>query len=396
MRKFTSLVLCFILVMPFAALSASAAQSSDSGIATAAESMSFFQKIINFFNDLINKIRALFGLSVEKENEPLQPVVDNTADVVYNFGAYGDGVHDDTAAIQNALDYMKNSGGTVYFPDGIYMISACLIFYSEQTLNFSENAVLRRAAAAEPAKYMLASYTSSASGAGGYNGVQNAAINGGTFDGNADTSGNLTILNLCHAKNVTVSGASFVNGSYWHYIEIASSSDVLVRNCSFDAESYTLNREAPVDELIQLDVAKGGNYGPIYNVNGSLVNFIKDETPCRNIEIADCVFNCGGAPAIGEHNGYAHTGISIHGNIINGVSARNGSSNGYIKFMEGAKNIEIYENEFNSSAEPESLNKGVVVLNIASDSCRAYENVFNGYFSEYFTDNIVAENNVFN
>lgn len=396
MQKIIALVLCFMLIMPFTVLSASAAQINDNGVAVANESVSLLQKIINFFRELLNKIRALFGIDVEKEIEPVQPVVENIADVVFNFGAYGDGIHDDTLAIQNALDYMKNSDGTIYFPDGVYMISACLIFYSGQTLEFSENAVLKRMASSEPTKYMLASYTTSSSGAGAYNGVQNVTINGGTFDGNADTYGNLTILNFCHAKNVIVSGTSFVNGSYWHYIEVASSSDVLITDCTFDGVSYTLNREAPIDELVQLDVAKSGNYGPIYNVNGSLINYVKDEIPCRNIEISDCVFNCSGSPAIGEHNGYAHSGISIHGNVINGVSARNGSSNGYIKFMEGAENIEIFENEFNSSAVVDSNNKGVVVLNIASDSCKAYENIFNGYFSRYFTDNIIAENNIFN
>ena len=47
--------------------------------------------------------------------------------VVFNvkhpkFGAVGDGVTDDAAAIQAALDALPASGGTVYFPLGIYMV----------------------------------------------------------------------------------------------------------------------------------------------------------------------------------------------------------------------------------------------------------------------------------
>jgi parallel beta-helix repeat protein len=44
---------------------------------------------------------------------------------VKDFGAVGDGVTDDTAAIQAAVDAMyANGGGTVFFPDGIYGIGA--------------------------------------------------------------------------------------------------------------------------------------------------------------------------------------------------------------------------------------------------------------------------------
>jgi len=47
-----------------------------------------------------------------------------------DFGATGDGVTDDTAAIQAALDAVTVSGGirTVYFPSGTYLISTALNF----------------------------------------------------------------------------------------------------------------------------------------------------------------------------------------------------------------------------------------------------------------------------
>lgn len=46
---------------------------------------------------------------------------------VKTFGATGDGVTDDTAAIQAALDHMDSvGGGTLYFPEGTYLISSYL------------------------------------------------------------------------------------------------------------------------------------------------------------------------------------------------------------------------------------------------------------------------------
>lgn len=42
---------------------------------------------------------------------------------VVAFGATGDGVHDDTAAIQSAVDSLPASGGVVYFPPGNYVVT---------------------------------------------------------------------------------------------------------------------------------------------------------------------------------------------------------------------------------------------------------------------------------
>jgi hypothetical protein len=45
---------------------------------------------------------------------------------VKDFGAVGDGVTDDTVAIQAALDSLSSSGGCVYFPPGTYNVNSAL------------------------------------------------------------------------------------------------------------------------------------------------------------------------------------------------------------------------------------------------------------------------------
>lgn len=48
---------------------------------------------------------------------------------VKDFGAKGDGIHDDTSAIQDAIRHAfstKNYGGLIYFPDGLYLVSSSL------------------------------------------------------------------------------------------------------------------------------------------------------------------------------------------------------------------------------------------------------------------------------
>lgn len=75
---------------------------------------------------------------------------------VTEFGARGDGITDDTRAIQAAIDSVS-AGGTIVIPDGTYLINlvgigpelkcrdGCggLVVYSNQTLELSPNAVIK-------------------------------------------------------------------------------------------------------------------------------------------------------------------------------------------------------------------------------------------------------------
>lgn len=78
---------------------------------------------------------------------PTSSLVANVKDVAY--GAKGDGVSDDTAALQRAVDAVAGTGGTVYVPDGVYRVNAVassgrgLILKSQMTLLLSSAAVLK-------------------------------------------------------------------------------------------------------------------------------------------------------------------------------------------------------------------------------------------------------------
>ena len=90
-------------------------------------------------------LQAFAGCSVK----PTSSLVVNVRD----RGAKGDGKTDDTAAIQRAIDEIAGTGGTVYIPDGTFMVQGTgktLRLGSKMTLKLADRAVLKVIPTAAP------------------------------------------------------------------------------------------------------------------------------------------------------------------------------------------------------------------------------------------------------
>jgi polygalacturonase len=84
---------------------------------------------------------------------------------VKDFGAVGDGTTNDTTAIQAAFTYLGTSGGGIYFPVGVYMVSAVTITATSQVSIRGEgkgvSRIRRHASALQQATDMVTITTSS-------------------------------------------------------------------------------------------------------------------------------------------------------------------------------------------------------------------------------------------
>ncbi len=296
--------------------------------------------------------------------------------VLQNKEVCADGIHDDTKALQACIDELKD-GGTVYFPDGTYLVSAALIFYSHQHLKLSDNAVILRSDKSEPlTRYLLASYSESEWGA--YEGTHDVVISGGIFDGNKNLDECITLVNTVHCSNITIENCRFRHCAHWHCIEINGTENTTVQNCIFDGLSYTFKTDILFNEQIQLDMSRHGSYGPVYNCDGALIDFKSDDTVCRNIVIKNNIFKCDGFPGVGHHGDIDHHNILIENNIFDGPSGRIGKSRGYIFFRPMVYDLTVRNNVFLAPEETDSPSYGIIHENDDPSALKTEDNLFIG------------------
>lgn len=304
----------------------------------------------------------------------------NFVNVMQKKTVYADGIHDDTKALQDCIDEVKE-GGTVYFPDGTYLVSGALIFYSNQHLKFSDKATVLRSDKSEPlTRYLLASYSEPEWS--GYEGTHDVIISGGIFDGNENLTEHATLVNTVHCRNITIDGCRFVHCAHWHCIEINGTENATVQNCIFDGPSYTAKSDILYNEQIQLDMSRNGSYGPVYNCDGKLIDFCYDDTVCRNIVIRNNIFKCDGFPGVGHHGDIDHHNILVENNIFDGPSGRIGKSRGYIFFRPMVYDITVRGNAFIAPEETDSPSYGIISENPDSTALKTEDNLFFGKIDE--------------
>jgi len=168
------------------------------------------------------------GLTIAAVGEPVN---------VRDFGAVGDGVHDDSAAIQKALDVQARPL-TVLIPDGVYVVGATLQVGSATTVRASSNTVIRLAngAGKDCHSFVIANRNWS-------NGNTHICIEGGIWDGNnahnrRGGDGNRSsytgaIANFTCVRNLTLRDMTMRNPDAYS-IRLGEVEDFLVEDIALD------------------------------------------------------------------------------------------------------------------------------------------------------------------
>lgn len=78
-------------------------------------------------DDIVASISSDYQQLINDVSDLKSAINDYMVNAKVNFGAKGDGITDDTTALQNCFDYAAEHGVIAFLPSGIYMVSAPLI-----------------------------------------------------------------------------------------------------------------------------------------------------------------------------------------------------------------------------------------------------------------------------
>jgi parallel beta-helix repeat protein len=245
-------------------------------------------------------------------------VVERLSDVVSarDKGARCDGVTDDTAAIQRALD----AGRTVQLPSGVCIVTTVKLPANAALIGQSERSELRRKPGASRGPVVIATN------------IQRPTIANLTVNGNssAATGGDSNIF-ITGSYDVTVDHVRSVN-SLGHGISIQGGTDAArhtistVRNSVVqNTAQYGIEVQDTGRVLIQGNrVARSGSYGIL--VYGTVANSIRNVSIVENV-----VVDAGGSGiAIPFVNGGTATTPGVEELTVTGNSVESSALNGYV------------------------------------------------------------------
>lgn len=231
------------------------------------------------------------------------------------FGARGNGINSDSAAIQKLL--VAAEGRTARLSDGkTYVLDVAVLIRSNTVLD-ATGATIKRGAAIDN---MLRNY--SAGIVGGHLASSNIQVIGGDWDANGSVfTSACTAIAFGHATNIKIRDATIRKIPGWHHIEVNSVNGADISNCRFYDGAEQANAAM---EAVQVDLNVDGTQFPWFGPADSVM--------CRDIHVHHCYFENVGV-AMGTHSfngGINHNNIRFtHNTVINpyyaAVSALNWS-----------------------------------------------------------------------
>jgi parallel beta-helix repeat protein len=291
---------------------------------------------------------------------PSSDTIVNVRDAAY--GAKGDGITDDTAAIQKAVDAIAGTGGTVFIPSGTYMVDALtsIKLKSNMTLQLESDATLKAIPnAAQNYAVVLVSNASYVNIIGGViEGERSAHLGSGGEWGMG--------IQLNHAQHIVIKGVTARECWGDGFYLTGLSTDVTFCNVIADHNRRQGMSIVWADTIVIRD-------STFKNTGGTLPEAGIDIEPnsgetVNNVLITGCAFTnnassgvMSGVPGYNTGNAFT-TNVVIDGNIVTG----NGSNP-----TTGSRGIDISNsrgNRVTNNTVKDNLGIGIYVREGANDS----------------------------
>ncbi len=240
-----------------------------------------------------------------------------------DYGAKGDNVTNDYNAFKKACEYAKtmpeNEKIEIYVPAGKYRIGTMLCFYSNTRLILDKNAELINDTKTKTF-LTVKGRNGQRLGHTGYTEAHDITIEGGTINGN----GNYQelprgIVVFRNSQRITFKDCVFKKVYGSHYLICDGVSDLTVSGCTFtEYVPYTGNWwEYDFTKGTTTEAQRKSYIGAIEAVH---IDYAEDGTPCKNVDVSNCIFN--NVPAgVGTHHLSTQkaANISVHDNTFRNV-----------------------------------------------------------------------------
>lgn len=224
------------------------------------------------------------------------------------YGAKADGITDDSAAIQSAV----NQKGLILFAAGkTYKVTSTIRVPKDTVIDLNGATIL------STNKHIFYNFLEGDS-YGGYNGNGNISIINGTIIGGC--------ISFIHGYQIALRNLNFRNTLNDHCIEICACDGYEIQNCSFIGMNYISGATL---EYINIDTNATYTAFP-HNPTSRYDAAFYDSSVNQNISIRDCVFALGsgtyayGFNAIGVHSrgtaGTYNKNVFMTGNRIAGFT----------------------------------------------------------------------------
>ena len=188
---------------------------------------------------------------------------------VENFGAKGDGVTNDTAAIQSAINAAANTPySTVYLPTGTYLVTSSLEMYSD----------IRVEGEAPPLTTIVggtANFGNDVAGLFMFNSVsnvtfQNLTMNTSQDGNNFDLDGSVSDLHVTDVNLLNLGVASYDNNT-----TLLSGDHIFFSGCNIEGGAMDIvGYDAPARQVfIDSTNFYGNNDNQLFHYNGGISDF---------------------------------------------------------------------------------------------------------------------------
>ena len=325
------------------------------------------QKTMNEMKSLLEDAREFderVGV-IEDEIEEINSSLDDIAINVKSFGAKGDGITDDTKAIQDSIDYIESfGGGTLLLPKGVYKTSYTILFGSNIKILGYGATLFYETTIADTSCIASRSYD-------GINICENSIIEGITINTSLEKGNGIGIPK---ANNIIIRDVKTTQ-LYYHLVDMPGATNIYIYNC------YAKNC---VNAVFQPDCLskEGGLY--IETKEHNKISAIIDGSGVNNINIINCtVKDCG-------------YGVQLHRNIGKNVNIFNCNFENGIYGVLGDQNInydnitikDCYFNNFSSGAiHLKGVHNNVIIENNTVENSEGIGIAIDGAYSN-ITENL--------